>query len=585
MEVTMNRGNIFHRSFGNQCYALDENRLKISLTTGDDIEKVYICYGDPFDAGIMGGQEVWEGTKEEIKTYMTLDHNRIWNVVVEPKHKRLRYYFIVEDSKESLCFLEDGLFSKKELKNLMLPSYFVMPWLNSSDVNVTPKWVQDTVWYQIFPDRFCNGNPSINPEHCKKWQKGKVGLQDFYGGDIYGIKEKIPYLKDLGITGIYINPILKSSTNHKYNTDDYEVIDPHFGDDKIFKETVKLAHKNGIKVMVDAVFNHSGSDHPFWKDVQKNGEKSKYKDWYMVNKFPVTKSGDTRDNQFYSFAFTKYMPKLNTNNPEVIDYFTKICKKWITDWKIDGIRFDVANEVSHTFLKHLHKELKAINSNIYLIGEIWHDSIQWLMGDEFDSIMNYPLTFGIREFFLNKNMPSEKLFQHINRRLNMYYDQTNMAMFNLYDSHDTLRLINSVDFNLDIYYQLLTILFTMQGSPCIYYGTEVALHGGFDPDCRRCMPWDDIEKGTYKDITNKVKEIISLRNNHIATKSPNMEQVNNPNSRVVEYIKHSDNEDIKVIFNCSNSPIKVENVDNILFENGYNDNSLKENGTLVYKIK
>lgn len=118
MEVTMNRGNIFHRSFGNQCYALDENRLKISLTTGDDIEKVYICYGDPFDAGIMGGQEVWEGTKEEIKTYMTLDHNRIWNVVVEPKHKRLRYYFIVEDSKESLCFLEDGLFSKEELKVL-----------------------------------------------------------------------------------------------------------------------------------------------------------------------------------------------------------------------------------------------------------------------------------------------------------------------------------------------------------------------------------------------------------------------------------------------------------------------------------
>lgn len=585
MEVTMNRGNIFHRSFGNQCYALDENRIKISLTTGDDIEKVYICYGDPFDAGIMGGQEVWEGTKEEIKTYMTLDHNRIWNVVVEPKHKRLRYYFIVEDSKESLCFLEDGLFSKEELKNLMLPSYFVMPWLNSSDVNVTPKWVQDTVWYQIFPDRFCNGNPNINPEHCKKWQKGKVGLGDFYGGDIYGIKEKIPYLKDLGITGIYINPILKSSTNHKYNTDDYEVIDPHFGDDKIFKETVELAHKNGIKVMVDAVFNHSGSDHPFWKDVQKNGEKSKYKDWYMVNKFPVTKSGDTRDNQFYSFAFTKHMPKLNTNNPEVIDYFTKICKKWITDWKIDGIRFDVANEVSHTFLKHLHKELKAINPDIYLIGEIWHDSIQWLMGDEFDSIMNYPLTFGIREFFLNKNMPSEKLFQHINRRLNMYYDQTNKAMFNLYDSHDTLRLINSVDFNLDIYYQLLTILFTIQGSPCIYYGTEVALRGGFDPDCRRCMPWDDIEKGTYKDITNKVKEIISLRNNHIATKSPNMEQVNNPNSRVVEYIKHSDNEDIKVIFNCSDSPITIEDVDNILFENGYNDNSLKENGTLVYKIK
>lgn len=113
----MNRGNIFHRSFGNQCYALDENRIKISLTTGDDIEKVYICYGDPFDAGIMGGQEVWEGTKEEIKTYMTLDHNRIWNVVVEPKHKRLRYYFIVEDSKESLCFLEDIYIVKSIQKN------------------------------------------------------------------------------------------------------------------------------------------------------------------------------------------------------------------------------------------------------------------------------------------------------------------------------------------------------------------------------------------------------------------------------------------------------------------------------------
>lgn len=581
----MNKGNIFHRSFGNQCYPLDENRINISITTGDDIDKVYICYGDPFDKGIMGGNEIWEGTTEEIETYITLAQNKIWTTTIEPKHKRLRYYFIVKCKEESLCYLENGLITKEELQKSMLPSYFVMPWLNSSDINVTPKWVQDTVWYQIFPDRFCNGNPKINPAKCKKWKSGKVGMWDFYGGDIYGIKEKIPYLKDLGISGIYLTPILKSWSNHKYNTDDYEMIDPCFGDEEIFKETVELAHKNGIKVMVDAVFNHSGSDHPFWQDVVKNGEKSKYKDWYMVNKFPVTKSGDTRDNQFYSFAFTKMMPKLNTNNPEVINYFTNICKKWVTEWKIDGIRFDVANEVSHTFLKHLRKELKNINPDIYLIGEIWHDSIQWLMGDEFDAIMNYPLTFGIRDFFLNKDMPSELLYQHINRRLYMYYHQTNMAMFNLYDSHDTIRLINSVDFNIDIYYQLLTILFTIMGSPCIYYGTEIGLEGGHDPDCRRCMPWNDIENGKFKPITDKVKEIISLRNNHSASKSSDMEQINNENPRVVEYIKHSVDEDIKVIFNCSNKEIQINNVSSIIFQNGFENGLLNQNGTLVYKIR
>lgn len=578
----MKKSEIFHRSFAELCYALDEDNLKISIYTGMDAVKVKICQGDPYIAGIMGGKGKWNGTNIEMKDVKILDNQKIWSVIIAPEFKRLKYYFIIESESETLYCFEEGIYTKAELKKMNMPRCFLMPWMNPSDIAKTPDWVEDTIWYQIFPDRFCNGDSSINPPDCKSWGCHKVHHFDMYGGDIEGIIQKLDYIKELGISGIYLNPIFKSSSNHKYNTEDYELIDPCFGDEQTFIRLVKEAHNRGIKIMLDAVFNHSGWEFDKWQDVVKNGEKSRYKDWFMVNYFPINKTGSSKDNNFYTFAFNKGMPKLNTNNKEVSDYLIGLCKKWVADWKIDAVRFDVGNEVSHRFLRRLRDEVKEINPNVYLVGEIWHDSLGWLMGDEYDAVMNYPLTEGIRRFFNEPHLTSQYLECHYNKMSSVYPEQICRVQMNMFDSHDTIRLINSIDKDINKFYQMFAVLFTIYGSPSIYYGTEIALEGSYDPDCRRCMPWDDIEKGKYSDVCDKIKSLIKLRNEHKAAKSINLRFTHNPNSRLVKYTKYEGESTLTVLLNCSDVDENISEEGRILFSNNYSNGILQKDGVVIF---
>lgn len=580
----MKKSEIFHRSFAELCYALDEDNLKISIYTGLDAQKVTICQGDPYIAGIMGGKGRWSGTKAQMLDVKILENQKLWSIVIAPEYKRLKYYFIIENKSEKLYCFEEGIYTENEIRHRNLPRCFLMPWMNKSDIIKTPQWVEDTIWYQIFPERFCNGNSSINPPGCKKWKSQKVHFADMYGGDLEGIIQKLDYIKDLGVSGIYLNPIFKSNSNHKYNTEDYETIDPYFGDEQTFIRLVNEAHRRGIKIMIDAVFNHSGWDFDKWQDVVKNGEDSRYKDWFMVNFFPIKKMGDTKDKNFYSFAFFRGMPKLNTNNKEVADYLIGLCKRWVADWKIDAIRFDVGNEVCHRFLRRLRDEVKELNPNVYLVGEIWHDSINWLMGDEYDAVMNYPLTEGIKRFFSESELTSQFLECHYNRMSSAYPEQICRVQMNLFDSHDTIRLINVIDKNIDKFYQMVAVLFTLYGSPSIYYGTEIALEGGYDPDCRRCMPWSDIEKGKFSEVTEKIKSLIALRNTNKAAKSMNLKFTHNKNNRLVTYTKTGGNSKITVVLNCSNVDEKVSGDGNVLFSNNYNNEILGKDGIVIFEL-
>ena len=174
---------------------------------------------------------------------------------------------------------------------------------------------------------------------------------------------------------------MEAESNHKYDTTDYTKIDPAFGDEETMKALCREAHEKGIRIMVDAVFNHCGRKFAPWMDVLEHGKDSRYADWFMIEDWEqIGKRADTRDRRFYSFAFTDAMPKLNTNNEEVIEYFCEICEDWIRKFDIDGIRFDVGNEVSHRFLKRIREHLKVVKPDLYLLGEIWHDASQWLQG-------------------------------------------------------------------------------------------------------------------------------------------------------------------------------------------------------------
>ncbi len=585
----MDFNGVYHRANDNYCYALDEEQLIINLKTGYDVKEVNIYQGDPFKSGILGGGEGWDGEKRNIVFKKRLKNQIWWTTTLKPEYKRLKYYFELITDTEKWYYFEDGFLSEEQMHlEGRSRQCFVMPWMNPSDIARTPSWVNDTVWYQIFPERFCNGREDLNPEHVLPWrEKGQVRNSEFFGGDIPGILSKLDYLKDLGITGIYLTPVNESPSSHKYDTTDYFKIDSHFGTEEDFKELVESAHKKGIRIMVDCVFNHSGSQFAPWKDVEEKGPESEYFDWFMVNEWPFHhKGGSAKKKQYYTFAFFDDMPKLNTNNEKVRQYFLDVCRKWVGEYKVDGLRFDVANEVSHTFLKELRKEMKQINPEVYLLGEIWHDAIGWLRGDEFDAVMNYPLGQSIKDFWIDKTLTGEDFEYTVNRCYTGYMQQTNDVLFNLLDSHDTKRLRSEVG-SLDEFYQQLAVLFAMPGSPCIYYGTEIAMEGGYDPDCRRCMPWKRMEAGEFKEQMEVLKQLIALRKKEPLLQSRNFHfpaEYDNP--RVIHFTKVGwiDNY-VEVLINCSGEEVSVPPGGEILFARHLEEGKLLPDGILFRKNK
>lgn len=570
----MNLAAVQHYAFDNFCYPLDEDTLEINILTGKDVEHIFIVYGDPFAGGILGGEWSWKGKEIEIFKRKELQEHFRWTVEIKPEFKRLSYYFRVLSGGEEVFFSYDGFFTKAEFENGgNRHGFFIFPWMNPADINRTPEWAENTVWYQIFPARFCRGKSDFTPKNLLPWPafgeeipSDHEGPEPVYGGNIQGIIDKLDYLKDLGVTGIYTTPINKSSSQHKYNTDDYNLIDEEFGSAEIVKKYVQEAHKRGIKIMFDGVFNHSGWFFEKWQDVWEKREKSKYKDWFMVNDFDFVEpgfgygKGNAGQGKFYSFAFVDFMPKLNTNNPECRKYIIDVCRNWVKNYDIDALRLDVANEVSHVFCKELKAAMCELKPDFYIIGEIWHNSLPWLRGDEYDSVMNYPLQNGIADFCCGKQWNVKKFEYALNRCYSMYFRQTNRVLFNQMDSHDTIRILNRCGGDKTAALQALVLLFAMTGSVCIYYGTEILLPGSFDPDNRRCMPWKEIEEGKFSGELGFTKKLIALRKAHAAMRSPDYEFVysdsdRNGDDRIVHIVKISEDgsERIGVVVDCGSS--------------------------------
>ncbi len=588
----MNTSAIFHRAVDNYCYAVNKNDVIINIKTDYDIKEVSLCHGDPFNAGIMGGNEHLKYEKTLFAECKHLDNHLIWSITVTPEYKRLAYFFILTDYNENILYmLEDNFYTPSDFKSYTgRYQYFYLPWMNPADLFKTPKWVNQTVWYQIFIDRFCNGNPELNPKDVQSWGNAKKSVKyfEYYGGDLPGITSKLNYLEELGITGLYLTPICKGYSNHKYDTTSYSKIDPHFGTDEDMALLVSSAHERGIKIMMDGVFNHSGLFFKPWQDVLKNGPESKYYNWFMINSWPFIKSSHFTPNakagNYYTFAFFDNMPKLNTNNPEVIKYILKICKSWITKYDVDGLRLDVAGEISHTLCKALRRELKSLKPDFYILGELWHDSTPWLRGDEYDSVMNYPFQDSINDFWLDTKKTSTDLEHAINRCYSLYMKQVNDVLFNLLDSHDTIRLVSKLK-SIPKFYQQLAILFTMPGTVCIYYGTEIAMEGGHDPDCRRCMPWSDIENGEYADRIITMKSLIDLRKtNSAATSDKYVFNIIENAPRILSYTKYDNKgETLNVILNCSDDDYSFElQGEKIMFAKLFKKNIIKPNGILIY---
>ncbi|RDW15608.1 glycoside hydrolase family 13 protein [Oceanobacillus chungangensis] len=497
----MYREAIYHRPKNNYSYAYDEKRLHIRLKTKkNDVDNVKLIHGDPYDWDGDG----WQFSRKDMLLQASDALFDYWIVEITPPFRRLRYGFELQSEDEKLIFTEKGFYETAPTDDNSY--YFCFPFLNAADVFMAPEWVKDTVWYQIFPERFANGNPSLNPAGTLPWGSTKPTTTNFFGGDFQGVIDKLDYLVDLGINGIYFTPIFKAHSNHNYDTIDYMEIDPQFGDKETFRLLVTECHKRGIRIMLDAVFNHSGYYFAPFQDVLENQEASAYKDWFHLSEFPIV---HTPKPNYDTFAYFGAMPKLNTENPEVKAYLLNVAKYWIEEFDIDGWRLDVANEVDHNFWREFRKAVKQAKSDAYILGEIWHDSMPWLQGDQFDAVMNYPFTNGAIDFFAKDKINASSFANVISKVLTMYPANVNEVSFNLLDSHDTPRILTLAKENKDRVKLLYLFQLSFIGTPCIYYGDEIGMAGGNDPGCRACMEWE--VQNQDQDLFQYVKLLIELR--------------------------------------------------------------------------
>jgi len=545
MELTA----IYHRPESEYAYLYKEGQVHIRIRTKkEDIEKIVLHYGDPF----IFIEDSYEDAKDIVKVTSDALFD-YWQVAVSVHFARLQYIFELKDKKGQSVLYGDKGFTDNSPENLHYEGNgFKLPYIHEIDGCQVPDWVSKTVWYQIFPERFANGNAELTPEGALDWDSSITPKSsDFFGGDLQGIIDHLDYLQDLGITGLYLCPIFESPSNHKYNTTDYFEIDRHFGDKETFRQLVDQAHLRGMKVMLDAVFNHMGDQSAQWQDVLKHGENSAYKDWFHIQEFPVTndKLVNPKELPYHTFAFASYMPKLNTADPEVKDYLLSVATYWIEHFDIDAWRLDVANEVDHQFWRDFRKAVLSKKPDLYILGEVWHTSQPWLNGDEFHAVMNYPLSDSIKDYFLSRRKKTSQFISEINCQSMYYKQQISEVMFNLLDSHDTERILTTAKGDIQLVKSALAFLFLQRGAPCIYYGTELELGGGMDPDCRRVMPWDRVSSSN--DMLNFMKNLIQLRKDVadiIQHGKYTLEEIE-PNVLALEW--KYDHQEIRAIFNQS----------------------------------
>ena len=469
---------LYHMPETEYGYAKDEHTVCLRLRTARyDTPEVAVIYGGKYD--------FWE--KRRRKDMAPVCHDRLFNyysVELQPEDVRLVYVFELKQGGQTFYFSEDGLTETYDFSKAFYNA-FQIAYLNGCDIHRPVSWMGSACFYQIFIDRFYRGDRDKDDSYINlEW--GQIpNPKSFAGGDLKGIQEKLPYLRELGVNALYLTPIFKSISNHKYDIQDYFTVDPIFGTNEDFAALVESAHGMGIRVVLDAVFNHVSERCGPFQDVLKNGKRSRYFDWFLIH-------GDRVDRQavnYECFSSCAYMPKWNTSNPEVQDYLTGIAVHWIQNYHIDGWRLDVSDEVSHAFWRKFRQAVKAADPDCVIIGENWHNANSFLRGDQYDAVMNYAFTKACLDFFAFGALDAAGFADRLNGLLMRNTDTVNNMMLNLLDSHDTHRFFTQVGENRVKLESALAVLYLFVGAPCIYYGTEIALPGGYDPDCRRTMDW------------------------------------------------------------------------------------------------
>lgn len=489
----MNPATIFHRPMSEYAFALDDTHYIFRLRTGKgEAESVRFYYADR--AVMTPKLQFAPLPMEKFRTDRYFDW---YEIRLETRFERIAYYFELQNGVETLFYYGDCY---EMAGTPTRADYFQLPFNHRADRFAAPAWTRDAVVYNIFPDSFAAGK-RLAPN----------GAPPCRGGTVRGVTENLDYIASLGFNCIYLNPIFAARSYHRYDTLDYYRIDPHMGAEDDLRDLVRRAHALGIRIILDGVFNHVSSDHPFFRDVLEKGRASRYYScFYALPETPrLPAAGELPG--YTCFSYVADMPKTNTADPFLRQYFCDVGAYWVRKFDVDGWRLDVANELDDGFLRAFRASVKAAKSDALIVGEVWENAAHYLGGDMLDSAMNYDFRRYCRRFFAEQTVDAETFDTNVSTLLLRYNENALFAQLNLLDSHDVSRFLSLCGGKTERMELAVLLQMTFPGMPCVFYGDEKGLCGESEPEYRRPMEWD-----ASSPLEEVYRRMIALRKTHPA---------------------------------------------------------------------
>lgn len=499
----MNHAAIFHCPQSAYAFALDDTHYVFRLRTQrGDVTKCVFHWADR--AAMTPELSFAALAMTKVRSDMLWDW---FEARLETPLERIAYYFELNEGRERCFYYGDCLEAQAEH---IRSECFQLPYNHRADRLTVPAWAAEAVVYNIFPDSFASAERSIRGSGESRVYQGEASRSRL-GGTLEGIRENLDYIAGLGCNCLYLNPFFAAQSYHKYDLLDYEHVDPCLGTDENFRLLVRDAHARDMRVIIDGVFNHTGWRHPAFQEVLEKGRDARHFSWYYRlperPRFPET--GEMPE--YACFAYVAEMPKTDTADPALCDYFCRIGRYWVQRFGVDGWRLDVANEMSDGFLRAFRQAVKAVKPDALIIGEVWENAAHYLNGDMLDSAMNYDFRRFAGQFFATESLNAEEFDLRVSQMLMRYKTPALYAQLNLLDSHDVARFLSLCGGNVERMELAILFQMTFPGMPSIFYGDELGLEGQEELEYRQPMPW-----GCEHSLYACYAGMIALRREHPA---------------------------------------------------------------------
>lgn len=533
---------ITHMPWLTDRHALSDGRVCIRLTTAvGEFDSVALRYAKNY----ADGEPFTRAKDVEMEPMWRDDVRQVWQAVFMPEDPRIVYAFVLHTGGVTLLYDADNVHAMPQNPAWVNGFHFA----HAYPAEEKPSWARGCVGYQIFPDRFRRVAPAHETEAVEPWNSRRVANEFRFGGNLRGVIEAAPYLHELGVGVVYMTPIFLSDTSHRYNTFDYYQIDPLLGTNDDLRELADTLHQYGIRIVLDGVFNHCGLGFAPFADAMEKGAASAYHDWFFFD--------ENQPCGYMTFGEKwRYMPKLNLKNRDCAQYFLDVGRYWLREAHVDGWRLDVSPEVWPDFWRQFRRAVLDENPEAIMIAECWHDSREWcVQGDMFDGTMHYVLSDAIWKFFAHDEWTLAQFDESVNRAMMLYPQAVQDTMWNFLSSHDTPRMLTRSGNRVQRLKAAAFFQMTHPGVPIIYYGDELGMRGGADPECRGSMRWERVEKSAlltyYKRLTAMRRGMQVLREGTFKTWEVGADGV-------YAYLRRTDTETALCALNTSDGRVKRE---------------------------